>query len=70
MQENVSRQIVAALDAWRDVSETLAEQTFLAVYGSPLLQAAVGIDPHRAASLRKAARTRCIASSWRSGSPS
>ena len=29
MQEAASRQIVAALDAWRDISETLAERTFL-----------------------------------------
>jgi pimeloyl-ACP methyl ester carboxylesterase len=45
LQENASRQIVAALDAWRDMSERLAERTFLAVYGSPTLQAAVGVDP-------------------------
>ena len=45
MQENASRQIVAALDAWRDLSEAMVERTFLAVYGSPTLQAAVGIDP-------------------------
>ena len=54
MQENVSRQIVAALDAWRDMSEALAERTFLAVYGSPALQAAVGIDPAATRPLRKA----------------
>src|SRR6266487_871007 len=28
LQENASRQIVAALDAWRDMTETLAERTF------------------------------------------
>src|SRR5262249_43299348 len=44
MQENASRQIVAALDAWRDMTEAVAERTFLSVYGSPSLQAAVGID--------------------------
>jgi hypothetical protein len=44
LQETVSGQIVAALDAWRNASETLAERTFMAVYGSPALQAAVGID--------------------------
>ena len=57
MQENVSRQIVAALDAWRDVSEALAERTFLAVYGLPALQAAVGIDPAATRPLRKAAKS-------------
>jgi hypothetical protein len=55
-QEAVSRQIVATLDAWRQASEWLAEQTFLAVYGQPALQAAVGIDPAATGSLRKVAR--------------
>ena len=54
IQEIASRQIVAALDAWRDFSETLAERTFLAVYGSPALQAAAGIDPATTRPLRKA----------------
>jgi pimeloyl-ACP methyl ester carboxylesterase len=44
-QERVSRQIVRALDGWRDSQEALSEAIFLAVYGSPALQAAVGIDP-------------------------
>ena len=57
MQENASRQIVAALDGWRDMSEALAERTFLAVYGSPTLQAAVGIDPAGTQPLRKAAKS-------------
>ena len=50
-------QIVAALDGWRDMSEAMAEQTFLAIYGSPTLQAAVGIDPARTRPLRKAAKS-------------
>src|SRR5262249_23495446 len=37
MQENASRQIVAALDAWRQASETFAERCFFTVYGSPTL---------------------------------
>ena len=41
---------------WRDVSEKLAERTFLAVFGSPALQAAVGIDPAGTQRLRKAAK--------------
>jgi hypothetical protein len=45
MQETVSKQIVTALDAWKDASERLAEQAFLSIYGSPALQRAVGIDP-------------------------
>jgi hypothetical protein len=56
MQDNVSRQIVAALDAWRDMSEALAERTFLTVYGLPRLQGAAGIDSVATCPLRKAAK--------------
>ena len=56
MQENFSNQIVTALDAWREASETLSERMFLAIYGSPTLQAAVGIDPAATRPLRKAAK--------------
>lgn len=56
MQENLSSQIVAALDAWRDASERLSERMFLAVYGSPTLQAAVGVDPAATQRLRKATK--------------
>jgi Protein of unknown function (DUF3141) len=56
MQENFSNQIVSALDAWREATEKLSERTFLAVYGSPTLQAAVGIDPAGTQHLRKAAK--------------
>jgi len=52
-QEHVSKQIVNALDSWRDSQEALSEATFLAVYGSPALQAAVGIDPQSAPSRRQ-----------------
>ena len=45
MQELASRQIIAGLDAWRDMRDAMAEWTFMTVYGSPFLQAAVGIDP-------------------------
>jgi hypothetical protein len=44
-QENMSKQIVAGLDAYRDMRDSFGEQLFLAIYGSPALQAAVGIDP-------------------------
>ena len=44
-QEQVSKQIVHALDSWRDSQEAMSEAIFLNVYGSPALQAAVGIDP-------------------------
>src|SRR5712672_3422080 len=44
-QETMSKQIVSALAKWRDSQEALSEALFLSVYGSPALQAAVGIDP-------------------------
>ena len=56
MQENMSKQIVAALDGWRDFNEAVAERTFLTVYGSPALQAAAGIDPADTRPLRKPAK--------------
>jgi hypothetical protein len=57
MQEIVSRQIVAGLDAWRQISEAVAERTFLALYGSRTLQAAVGIDPAGTRPLRRAPKS-------------
>jgi hypothetical protein len=45
-QETVSKSIVNALDKWRDAQEAISESMFLTVYGSPGLQAAVGIDPN------------------------
>src|SRR5262249_46654677 len=56
MQENASRQIVAALEAWRPASDTLAERCFFTIYGSPALQAAAGIDPAGTRPLRKASK--------------
>jgi pimeloyl-ACP methyl ester carboxylesterase len=45
MQEQLSSQIVGSLEAFRDLSEKTAERTFLALFGQPALQAALGIDP-------------------------
>jgi hypothetical protein len=45
VQETVSESIVNVLDKWRDTQEALSESLFLSIYGSPALQAAVGIDP-------------------------
>ncbi|MBK6864679.1 MAG: DUF3141 domain-containing protein [Ideonella sp.] len=42
-QAMVSDGIVAALDGWRELQEKNVEQLFLAIYGSPLLQALVGV---------------------------
>ena len=53
-QEQISRQVVASLDAVRDMSESLSERLFLSIYGSPMLQAAVGVDPVATHPLRKA----------------
>jgi hypothetical protein len=53
-QENVSKNIVDALDKWRDAQEAWSESMFLAIYGSPALQAAVGIDPNADPSPRPA----------------
>jgi hypothetical protein len=52
-QEQISKQIVHALDSWRDAQEALSETIFLNVYGSPALQAAVGVDPNSAPSHRR-----------------
>jgi pimeloyl-ACP methyl ester carboxylesterase len=57
LQKLLSDGIVTGLDAWRHVSETIAEQTFLAIFGSPALQAAIGIDPAGIRPLRKAEKT-------------
>jgi len=45
-QEMISESVVSVLDKWRDTQEALSESLFLAIYGSPALQAAVGIDPN------------------------
>jgi hypothetical protein len=52
-QEMMSRQIVSSLDQWRDSQEKLSEAMFLAVYGLPALQAAVGVDPQFAPTRRR-----------------
>jgi uncharacterized protein DUF3141 len=55
-QENISNQMVAGLNAWRDARDRLVEQIFFAVYGAPALQAALGIDPAGTQPLRRPAR--------------
>ena len=44
-QETASKNIVNVFDKWRDAQETVSESLFLSIYGSPALQAAVGIKP-------------------------
>ena len=53
-QETVSKNIVDVLDKWRDTQEALSETLFLSIYGSPALQAAVGIKPDAEVSPRPA----------------
>ena len=53
IQETISKQIVSSLDQWRAAQEALSEAMFLAVYGSPALQAAVGVDPESTPSPRR-----------------
>jgi len=52
-QEQMSKQIVHALDSWRDAQEALSETIFLNLYGSPAVQAALGIDPKSELSRRR-----------------
>ncbi len=54
IQEQLSRQVVASLDAVRVTGESLSERLFLSIYGSPMLQAAAGVDPVATHPLRKA----------------
>jgi hypothetical protein len=42
-QSQLSDQIVATLDAYRDMRDRMTEAVFLNIYGSPLLQALAGI---------------------------
>lgn len=43
MQENFSHNIVRTLDAWNESKNKLVEALFMQLYGSPLLQAMVGL---------------------------
>ena len=65
-QQSMSQAIIAALDGYRDLRDNTIEQTFLALYGSPVLQAMLGlsasdepprkspgIDPARAAMIHQ-----------------
>mgnify|MGYP000296480224 CR=1 FL=1 len=42
-QEAVAKQIEHALDSYRDARDRLKEQTFLGLYGNPMLQALLGL---------------------------
>jgi hypothetical protein len=42
-QNQISEQIVRAFDTWRDLRDTTSEAFFMNTYGSPVLQALVGL---------------------------
>ncbi len=56
IEQNISGQIVATLEAWREFNEAVAERTFTAAYGSQALQSAAGIDPRAALPPRRASK--------------
>ena len=68
-QERLSQQIVEELQAWRNAVEKFSEETFLAVYGAPALQAALGIDTASNQPARKAEKS-LLHRWWRRASPS
>ncbi|MFE0753796.1 DUF3141 domain-containing protein [Inquilinus sp. NPDC058860] len=51
-QDLVSSQIVTALDGWRDLRDRWIESSFTAIYGNPVLQAALGIGDETLADRR------------------
>ena len=57
IQESVSNQIVAGLDAWRVAAENFSERLFMAVYSSQPFQAAMGINPANDQPLRRAPKS-------------
>src|SRR5207249_3834865 len=57
LQEATSRQIVAALDAWRDARDAWYEQLFFWVYGSSAVQAMAGVDVAPTRPMRKAPKS-------------
>src|SRR5262249_29953221 len=54
VEKQAAEQIVTVLDAWRQLGESWCEGMFLAAFGAPALQAAVGTDLGENANLCKA----------------
>jgi hypothetical protein len=67
MQEAFSRQIVAVLDQHRDVRDAAVERYFMNLYGSPVLQALVGLraDDQRVRQLGRDIARETVAASAR-----
>ncbi len=57
-QALASEAIVQGLDAWRKAAEQMSEEAFHAIYGTPALQAALGIDTSSRQPPRKAAKSK------------
>ena len=56
LEESYSQYLITALDAYRDMRDKLIESTFFSIYGSPMLQASIGINPVGTRPLHKAAQ--------------
>lgn len=56
-QEAASQFITSTLKSWGKLRDNMVETMFLSIYGSPVLQAATGIDPASNRPLRKAPKT-------------
>ncbi|MBP7240998.1 DUF3141 domain-containing protein [Amaricoccus sp.] len=57
-QAQASDAIVEGFDAWRKAVERLSEDTFHAIYGTPAVQAALGVDTSTTERPRKAAKSK------------
>jgi hypothetical protein len=57
LQESLSQQIIASLNAWRDMRDNFSEALFRTVYGLPAVQAFYGIDPQSDRPLHKAGKS-------------
>jgi len=56
IQEAVSQQIVDALDGYREARDRMAESFFMTVYGSPIVQAMVGLGSDAATARQRIGR--------------
>ncbi|MCB2010170.1 MAG: DUF3141 domain-containing protein [Geminicoccaceae bacterium] len=57
MERQISGSIVDGLEAWRQATETMAEKTFFAIFGNPVLQSSLGVDQGSGERPRKAAKS-------------
>jgi len=55
-EQAVSKQIIEALDGYRDARDRWVETVFMEVYGSPILQSWVGLQSDRATARRRIGR--------------